>query len=392
MQNNFLFGIDFLFGGGYNFKKINANIWRFVDIKVVLFMEKNIFSGKWGKCHCQGVCMDTARKYVYYSFTTKLVKTDLQGNIIGSVDNIVGHLGCMDFNDNDGKVYASLEYKNDVIGRGILATLGLKIDIEDAFYVAIFDVDKIDRLNMDAETDGIMKAVYLKEVVDDFKGKTVNGGKVCDHVLGCSGIDGLTIGKDFGADKGSKDYLSVCYGIYSDVNRTDNDYQVILQYDCQDWWDKYAKPLNQNLMHKSGPNAVRNKYFVYTGNTTYGIQNLEYDAYTGNYFVMVYKGKKPQFPNYYMYVIDGSKPATKTELIGFEVATYGKTLSLVNTGLGKDGIYGIEFPLGSMGTYSVGDGHFYFVDPIWEDMENLSVNVVLYKLVITDGVWGFEKV
>lgn len=354
-------------------------------------MQKKIFSGKWGKCHCQGVCMDTARKYVYYSFTTKLVKTDMQGNIIGSVDNIIGHLGCMDFNDNDGKVYASLEYKNDVIGRGILQTLGLKVEIEDAFYVAIFDVDKIDRINMDAEKDGIMRAVYLKEVVDDFKGKTVNGGKERDHVHGCSGIDGLTIGKDFGATD-NKDYLSVCYGVYSDLDRTDNDYQVILQYDIDGWWDKYAKPLKQDAMHLSGPKDVRNKYFVYTGNTIYGVQNLEYDAYTGNYFLMVYNGQKPQFPNYSMFVVDGKTPAKEELLLGFDTPTYGKTLTLVNTGLCQNGIYGIDFNLGNMGTYSVGDGHFYFVDPIWDDPDNLSVNTVLYKFVIKDGVMGFELV
>ena len=355
-------------------------------------MQNKIFSGKWGKCHCQGVCMDTAHKYVYYSFTTKLVKTDIDGNIIGSVDNIVGHLGCMDFNDKDGKVYASLEYKNDAIGRGIMAALGIKVDIEDGFYVAIFDVDKIDRLGMDAEKDGIMRAVYLKEVVDDFKGKTVNGGKEVDHVLGCSGIDGLTIGKDFGEDDDDKYYLSVCYGVYADANRTDNDYQVILQYDVDGWWDNYAKALNQASMHKSGPSKPRNKYFLYTGNTTYGIQNLEYDEHTGNYFVFVYKGIKPQFPNYFIYVIDGSIPAKEELLKGFDTPTYGKTLTLVNTGLGQDGIYGIEYPLGNMGAYSYGDGYFYLVDPVWEDKDNLSVYTTLHKLTVKDGVMAFEKV
>ena len=38
---------------------------------------KKIFSGYFGKCHCQGIAIDEARGYVYYSFTTLLVKTDL---------------------------------------------------------------------------------------------------------------------------------------------------------------------------------------------------------------------------------------------------------------------------------------------------------------------------
>ena len=82
-------------------------------------MKNKIFSGYWGKCHCQGIAVDETRGFIYYSFTTKLVKSDLDGNIIGTVDNIIGHLGCIDFNEKDGKVYASLEYKNDSIGKGL---------------------------------------------------------------------------------------------------------------------------------------------------------------------------------------------------------------------------------------------------------------------------------
>ena len=72
-------------------------------------MKDRIFSGYWGKLHCQGMSMDKEKKFIYYSFTTKLVKTDIEGNIVGSVDRIIGHLGCIDYCDDDGKVYASLE-------------------------------------------------------------------------------------------------------------------------------------------------------------------------------------------------------------------------------------------------------------------------------------------
>ena len=74
----------------------------------------------------------------------------------------------------------------------------------DAFYVAIFDVDKITRPDMDAETDGVMTAVYLKEVVDDYYGTAVNGGREVKHRLGCSGIDGISFGPAFGAPKGEQ--------------------------------------------------------------------------------------------------------------------------------------------------------------------------------------------
>ena len=247
---------------------------------------------------------------------------------------------------------------------------------------------------MDAEKDGIMRAVYLKEVYNDFKGKTVNQGIERMHVHGCSGIDGLAIGPDFGSGKQSKNYLHVCYGVYQDVTRTDNDYQVILQYDVNGWWEK-AKPLNQRSMYKEGPKSPKNKYFLYTGNTTYGIQNLEYDEYTGDYIACVYRGVKPQFPNHSTFVIDGSVKAKTEKLKGFDNGEKGKVLTLKDVGNKVNGISGftfksptIENPIGDMGIYSMGDGTFYVTDPVWTNPENLSVNVKLFKLE-TGKEWKF---
>ena len=101
-------------------------------------LPKSIEAGYWKEGHVQGICLDKELKYIYYSFTTCLVKSDLQGNIIGSVKGITGHLGCIDFNDEDGKVYGSIEYKHDSIGAGIMARTGVKIANENAFYIALF--------------------------------------------------------------------------------------------------------------------------------------------------------------------------------------------------------------------------------------------------------------
>ena len=92
----------------------------------------------------------------------------MEGNVVGTVKGLVGHLGCIAYCEADGRVYGSLEYKNDGIGRGILNATGCEIDIQDGFYIAIFDVEKLNRLDMDAEKDDVMTAVYLKEVVDDY--------------------------------------------------------------------------------------------------------------------------------------------------------------------------------------------------------------------------------
>jgi hypothetical protein len=211
-------------------------------------MKTPIFTGTQGKNHIQGIAVDKKKGYIYYSFTTKLIKATLDGEIIGSVDGLIGHLGCIAFNEDDGKVYGSLEYKNDAVGKGILTSLGVTGEIHNAFYIAIFDVDKITRLDMSSEADGIMTAVYLKEVVDDFNGQGINKqGEPVSHRYGCSGIDGTTFGPAF-SDTSKGNYLYVTYGIYSDLNRDDNDHQVMLSYDVSDW-DKYRKPLSQASLH-----------------------------------------------------------------------------------------------------------------------------------------------
>ncbi len=314
-------------------------------------LPRKIFSGKYGTGHCQGIAVDPKKGFIYYSFTTCLIKSDLEGNIIGSVDGLLGHLGCIDFNDADGMVYGSLEYKNDAIGKGILRIMGHDSAITDAFYCAVFDVDKIDRMHMDACSDGIMRTALLREVVDDYL--AVENGIA--HRYGCSGIDGTAIGPMPGAPKDSKQYVFIAYGIYGDVNRDDNDDQVILCYDPADIVAT-ALPLSQGDMHSSGPDSVC-RLTAYTGNTVYGIQNLEYDAFTGDYYAAVYNGKKAIFANKPMYIIDGSAAPVNGKLKVKDVS---------------------DFPWGQTGMCALGDGTWYFSQH-GHDEEGHFSNVVLYK-------------
>jgi hypothetical protein len=353
---------------------------------------KAISSGTFGSLHCQGIAVDLQRGYIYYSFTTKFVKSDLLGNVLGTVDGIVGHLGCIDFHEEDGKVYGSLEYKNDEIGRGVRNALGIGADFAaNAFYVAIFDVDKIDRLGMDAEKDGVMRAVYLPTVVADFGGTTVQGGRELAHIHGCGGMDGIAWGPDFGAGQEGEKFLHIAYGIRSDLSRTDNDYQVFVQYDARDWWETLAAPLSQSAMHRKGPDKPRRKYFAYTGNTTWGVQNMEYDAYTGDYFLCVYRGQKPQFPNYPMFVLDGSRKAEMAPLRGYDPEEMGLTLSLRDTGEGTDGIFGMTFPHGSTGFFAAGDGTYFVSEPFSTPEGEQGTRVFRYRLDRTDGKWSFVR-
>ena len=301
--------------------------------------------------HVQGIAVDAKREYIYVSITTQLVKADMNGNIVGSVTGLAGHLGCIAYNYDDGKVYGSLEFKQDSIGKGILANLGSDKKLQDGFYMTVFDVDKIDRIGMDAEKDGVMTAVFLKEVYDDYSAP--------GHRYGCSGIDGTTFAPAFG-QTGGKNYLYVSYGVYSDTGRSDNDHQVILQYDVSDWGN-YARPLNQEDMHRCGPASPKGKYFVFTGNTTYGIQNLEYDASLGAMIAAVYPGKKPEYPNYTLFFID-SDTLTLTDFAGHSDHRF----------------CGSHFPYGTEGLCSLGGGYFYIGRDVKTGSEH-SALVELYR-------------
>ena len=328
-----------------------AETWKIPDMKDYPL---HIDTGLWSGGHIQGIAVDAEKRYIYYSFTTKFVKADLDGNVIGYVTGLTGHLGCISFNREDGKVYGSVEYKHDSIGRGIMKSTGRALADEDAFYCAVFDVDRIDRPDMDAERDGVMKAVWLPDVVEDYSG-TGEDGK--PHRYACSGIDGTGFGPAFGTPKDSPLQLFIAYGIYGDVNRSDNDHQVLLQFDWRKFAD-VARPLSQDAPHHSGMRCDR-KLFVYTGNTTWGIQNLEYDAYTDTFMAAVYTGSKPAFGNPPMFFIDRTAAPETGMLRG--LGEEGETLKLAPTGI-EDGM-GIPqcgWPRGSTGMYSFGNGYYYF--------------------------------
>lgn len=304
--------------------------------------------------HLQGLAVDAANKVIYRSFTNALVKTDLEGKILGSVIGLTGHLGDIAF--YNGKIYGSLEYKE-----------------KHAFYIAIFDTSLIDKLNMNAESSGSMKTVYLKEVVKDFTADLTPDNKMPvdfsdkpaspDHRYGCSGIDGVAFGPAFNRKDARKIVLTVAYGIYSNVKRNDNDHQVLLQYDVTKW-DGYAQPLKEANPHKSGPENVDGKYLVYTGNTSFGVQNLEYDETTNYWFLAVYKGLKPTFPNYKLFLIDGDAVPTAGVISGQPKVNgkeeEGQLLPLAVLGHyhKETGIFGMDSDA-AYGLAKLGDGRFY---------------------------------
>lgn len=301
--------------------------------------------GTWDSGHVQGIAVDVKGGYIYYSFTNLLAKYDFNGKLIGTLVGWTGHLGDLDFNAADGRLYGSLEYGK-----------------EQTFYVAVIDVSRLDRVGIEASKTEIFRTVYLPEVTKDFAADMDGDGKV-DHRYGCSGIDGVGFGPAFGRADGPR-YLTVSYGIYGDTTREDNDHQVLLQYDVSGW-NNYARPLNEADLHHSGPSTLQGKYFVRTGNTTWGVQNLSYDEPLQRWFMGVYQGKKPSFPNYLLFAVDARTQPKVGDLVGVRSADgkgweQASLLALADDGL-KDAATGVRGwnQKGDVGFQPVGRGLFY---------------------------------
>ena len=353
-------------------------------------LPKNIFSGNWKEGHVQGIAVDTQRGFVYYSFTTILLKTDLEGNALASAENIIGHLGCIAFDAERNRVYGSLELKHDVIGMGIAERTGIKLAEEDAFYLVSFDLSKLTRMNMDAEKDGIMQAVYVRDVVRDYCEKDDLTGLPGRY--GCGGMDGVSVGPIFGAAADSCKKLFLAQGIKKELDRTDNDHQVLLQYDLS-IFDTYGQPLSQLQPHHNGPDACEERYYFYTGNTAWGIQNLEYDPCSRYWFVAVYPGAKPEFENYRMFAIDGTVPARLATLEGRE-GEKGLLLTSVKIGepQGAARICGTHFRWGSTGIAALGNGDFYISHNGEIKEEQLHyTDLKLYRFAPDDSAWFLQK-
>lgn len=284
------------------------------------------------KLHIQGLALDKKEKCLYCSFTSAFFKCDLEGNVIGSVTGINGHLGAMTYEPKSKKVYASLEIKDDEIGRGVSDALGAERHEKAAsrFYVAEIDVRMIDRLEVPFEE--AMTLHPIEEVAKDYLDTVEVNGVTLEHKYGCSGMDGVAIAPGFGA-KGKEKFLYVAYGVYGDTTRVDNDYNILLCFRMDD----LAKPVH--------------KYFVKTGNTRYGVQNMTYDADSERLYLAVYKGSKSQYPNYSLFSLDiHQKPFMgKLENVPYEENEV-EQVSVTE---------GSFFKWGSTGLYSFGDGRWY---------------------------------
>ena len=288
-----------------------------------------------GTSHLQGICVDEKLEYMYFSYTTALAKIDIRtGELVASVVNFGpgsfgveggAHLGCIDY--YDGHIYGSLEYKSP----------GKK------FFLAIFDADEMTAVGMDVNNmpadQKVITGVLLSEPTMDFRdpldtevftGQDAYGDATNEenngHRFACSGIDGVTMGKWPGGGD-DEIYMIVAYGVYGGgkfENRYDNMYNVLQFYKLSDLWQEEGNTWNIPFNGKRGLEreigegealAAAKTLYVYTGNTQYGAQNIEYEWDTGDIVLYTY-GNTDGFGGT-MYVVDGSKtPEYKTLELG----------------------------------------------------------------------------
>lgn len=348
--------------------------------------------------HVQGIAYDEQTGCMYMSFTSRFLKVDPSGRVLASIDRIQGHLGAMCFNPVDRKVYASLECKDDEIGSGIARSLsvGTVSRADSRFYIAIIDVDKLDGPLCDPENNEAFRTVCLRKVVQDYSATGKDGA---DHRYACSGIDGVTIGPAIeplsssryslrGNGPGQeKSFLYVAYGIYGDKSRTDNDYQVLHCYDLGEL-SRQSRPLIFGDSHSSGPAKPLHEYFIFTGNTTYGVQNLAYDSFTDCFFMACYRGGKEEFPNYSLFAFPRAQKPFKARLKGGADSRRHLQLSLVKPEEPffinpmtdpSTGVSGWYFPLGSTGMCPLGRGLWYFSASARTPGEGESCTAILYR-------------
>ncbi len=200
--------------------------------------------------HLQGFSNDGT--YMYWSFTDSVVKTTLDGTMRLQTLVSGGHLGDCDY--YDGKVYASyLGFSQP--GHAWNDWTSFKIYV---FNASDLSVDKI----LDLDICYKYKASADSDPED---------------TRGFQGIDGISIVED----KNGKPHMYVACAVNEAEKYADN---IILCFDLDGNYET--------------------EYHVTTGNTVFGIQNLDYDVKNEQFWFSTYGGSKPYMPKETLFCLD----------------------------------------------------------------------------------------
>ena len=236
--------------------------------------------------HLQGFSSDKERNYMHWSFTDSLVKTNINGTMIAQVHISGGHLGDVDY--YDGKIYASY------LGN---ALPGHAWDDWTSFYIYVFDASDL-------------RLIDKIRLVECERYNDIAGQK--NDTRGFLAIDGVAFGKD--PETGERKMHVAC-AVMTD-ERFPN--QIVLQYNLDGIYEK--------------------EFYINTGNTVFGIQNLDYDDETGHFWFTTYNAEKPFQAKNTLYKIDSDLKTILEQYpystpYGFECLGGGKYYASAQSGV-----------------------------------------------------------
>lgn len=189
--------------------------------------------------------------HMYWSFTDTLVKTTMKGIVRRQVEVFGGHLGDCDY--YDGKIYVS--YMGNSPPNSYWEDWS-------AFKIYVFDAEDLSLINT-LDLDICYKYKSLARTPEDTRG--------------FQGIDGVAIAPD---PKTGEHKLFVACALWTD--------------------EKYA---NQIILQFTLDGVYETEYYIPTGNTVYGIQNLDYDWDKKEFWFTTYYAASPNESREVLYCI-----------------------------------------------------------------------------------------
>ena len=187
--------------------------------------------------HMQGFTSDAEHKFMFWSFTDSVVKTNMNGTVICQVHcDDYGHLGGMDW--HDGKVYVS--FMADPSPWTFWGDWS-------AFYIYVYDDHDL----------RLLEKIRLDECCEMKK----------NDVGGFQGIDGIAFGK---APDTGETRMFVAVATNSG--------------------EQYA---HEMILQIGTDNKIEKVHYIPNKNTVFGIQNLDYEEDTGCFWITTYGQKYP---------------------------------------------------------------------------------------------------
>ncbi len=224
--------------------------------------------------HLQGFTM--SENHLFWSFTDSLVKTTVGNTVLAQVRIQGGHLGDIDY--HDGCIYGT------VLGDSLA---GEPWGVWSSFHVYVFD----------AETLALKRTIRLDPCYRMFREPAQYGG--------FNGVDGIAVVPD-----GS---IWLACGLCEAE-----------QYD------------RQQLLRISPWGELLEIRSYLTGNTPFGIQNLDYEADTDSFWFSTYVGEKPFQAKETLYCARGDGIAGAWRFCspyGFHCLGGGRYLASVQSGV-----------------------------------------------------------